>query len=45
MMANNVFPYRFLGVLRGDCTAKPRDAASLRAAAEASRASLRDGNL
>jgi hypothetical protein len=28
MMANNVFPYRFLGVLRGDCTAKARGAAS-----------------
>jgi hypothetical protein len=28
MMANNAFPYRFLDVLRGDCTAKARDAAS-----------------
>jgi hypothetical protein len=28
MMANNAFPYRFLNVLRGDCTAKPRAAAS-----------------
>src|SRR6185436_1203741 len=28
MMANNAFPYRFLDVLRGDCTAKARAAAS-----------------
>jgi hypothetical protein len=27
-MANNVFPYRFLDVLRGDCTAKARGPAS-----------------
>jgi hypothetical protein len=28
MMANNALPCRFLGVLRGDCTAKARGPAS-----------------
>jgi hypothetical protein len=47
MMANNAFPYRFLDVLRGDCTAKARGAASCAAQHEPAdrswRAAIRSG--